>query len=196
MDNTTRLSSATVLGDRVGSRVSAGGARRTEEREHFVALFHESFESLHRYLNRLSGDTDLASDLAQEAFVRLYKRRTLPDDPKAWLFTVATNLFRNAMTKQSNRARLLTYRRGLRVHSDPTPSPEATAEGTLTRRSVRSALNELGEREQSLLLLAAEGHSYREMAKILELREASVGTLLRRAKKAFRDAYEEGRHAG
>ena len=37
----------------------------------FVALFEAQFPRLARYLNRLTGDRDLASDLAQETFVRL-----------------------------------------------------------------------------------------------------------------------------
>lgn len=161
-----------------------------ERREAFIALFRDSFEPLCRYLNRLAGDVDLASDLAQEAFVRLYRRPSLPEDPNAWLFTVATNLFRNAKTKRGNRARLLSRSRGLRAHSDPLPAPDEHTEAGDERRRVRAALDRVAVRERSILLLAAEGYSYREIARILDLREASVGTLLRRAKDALRRAYE------
>ena len=167
------------------------GARRDE----FVVVFRESFEPLHRYLNRLSGDSDLASELAQEAFIRLYRRRSPPADPAAWLFTVATNLFRNAKTKRTNRARLLTPERALLSHSDPAQTPDEHSEAAEAKERVRVALHTLGDRERSLLLLAAEGHSYREISKILPLKEASVGTLLRRAKAAFRSAYEGTQHA-
>lgn len=47
------------------------------------------------------------------------------------------------------------------------------------------------ERDQQLLLLRAEGYSYRDIAVALELNEASVGVLLARAKRAFREKYEE-----
>ena len=73
----------------------------------FVATFDAHFPRVHRYLNRLSGDPDLASELAQDVFVRLYERGELPDDASAWLFTVATNLFRNAKSKRARRFRLL-----------------------------------------------------------------------------------------
>lgn len=173
--------------------LSKGRARSdAERREAFVGLFRDSFPPLYRYLNRLAGDGDLAADLAQDAFVRLYRRRSLPDDPDAWLFTVATNLFRNAKTKRGNRTRLLSRGRGLRAHSDPAPAPDEHTEAGEEQRRVRAALDGLGLRERSMLLLAAEGYSYREIATILGLREASVGTLLRRAKDAFRSAYEKG----
>jgi RNA polymerase sigma-70 factor (ECF subfamily) len=179
--------------DKQGSayRASKGQVRSdAERREAFVALFRASFEPLCRYLNRLAGDVDLASDLAQEAFVRLYRRPSLPDDPNAWLFTVATNLFRNAKTKRGNRARLLSRSRGLRAHSDPLRAPDEHTEAGEERRRVRVALDRMAVRERSILLLAAEGYSYREIATIVDLREASVGTLLRRAKDALRRAYE------
>jgi DNA-directed RNA polymerase specialized sigma24 family protein len=60
---------------------------------------------------------------------------------------------------------------------------------------VRTALGRLTGRERELLLLRAEGYSYRDLAAALQLHEASVGTLLARAKMAFREAYGEAAHA-
>ena len=169
----------------------------TEQRgtDPFVTLFEKHFPRLHRYLNRLGGDPELASELAQEAFVRLFQRNSPPDDPEAWLFTVGTNLLRNAGSKRARRTRLLDAHRGRAVHSDETPSPEATTLATEDRRRVRNAIERLAGRDQELLMLFSEGYSYREMATILSLKEASVGTLLRRAKHAFRAAFEESSDA-
>jgi RNA polymerase sigma-70 factor (ECF subfamily) len=63
--------------------------------------------------------------------------------------------------------------------------------GEESRRRVRVAVDRLPERERHLLLLRAEGYSYRDIALSLELNEASVGTLLARARTAFREIYEE-----
>lgn len=158
----------------------------------FVELFHAHFRRLYRYLDRLSGEPDLAADLAQETFVRLYRRGTVPETPEAWLITVATNLFRNARSKRSRRARLLTEVRGEGAHSDPPPEPERVAAATETQRRVRAVMDGLAERDRVLLLLRAEGYTYREIAAALELRETSVGTFLARAKRAFREAYGDG----
>ena len=46
-----------------------------------------------------------------------------------------------------------------------------------------------------MLLLRAEGYGYRELAAALDLNESSMGTLLARAKRAFREAYEGSAHA-
>ena len=160
-------------------------------RAEFDALFAVHFHRLYRYLDRLSGEPELAADLAQEAFVRLYRRGMLPDSPEAWLITVAMNLFRNVKATRSRHRRLLTVSRGEGVHSDPPRRADEAVTGDDARRRVRMVLDGMTERDQQLLLLRAEGYSYRDLAAALELNEASVGVLLARAKRAFRERYEE-----
>jgi RNA polymerase sigma-70 factor (ECF subfamily) len=157
--------------------------------ESFVRLFRAHHARLFRYLQRLSGEPELAADLVQDAFVRLYRRGSLPDAPEAWLISVAMNLLRNASSAGSRRKRLLTAARAEEVHSDPQPRPDDSATAHDTRRQVRSALGRLPAREQRMLLLQAEGYSYRDIAAALELNEASVGTLLARARRGFLAAY-------
>jgi RNA polymerase sigma-70 factor (ECF subfamily) len=165
--------------------------RKPSFHERFVELFEAHFDRVYRYLNRLSGDPELAQDVAQEAFVKLYRRGSLPDSPEAWLISVALNLFRNAASSRSRRLRLLTPARGEGVHSDPPPSPDQAMEAGDSRRRVRTALDRMPERERRMLLLRAEGYSYRDIAGALHLNEASVGVLLARARRAFRKIYED-----
>lgn len=160
-----------------------------------MEVFGKHFHRLYRYLDRLSGEPELAADLAQEAFVKLYRRGSLPDAPEAWLISVAMNLFRNEKSTRSRRRRLLTVTRGEGAHSDPPLSPEGAAVAEDTRRRVRSAIDRLPERERRILLLRAEGYSYRDLAAALELNEASVGTLLLRARRAFRETYQAAHDA-
>lgn len=159
------------------------------------ALFDAHFRRLFRYLDRLSGDPDLAADLAQEAFIRLHRRGALPDVPQAWLVTVALNLFRNAKTSRARRALLLGGSRGEAARPEPAAEPDARLLAEDDRRRVRAILDRLPERERQLLLLRAEDYSYRDLAAALQLHEASVGVLLARARRAFRVAWEEGNDA-
>lgn len=158
--------------------------------EHFAAVFDAEYRRLFRYLDRLSGEPDLAADLVQEAFIRLHRRGAMPEHPGRWLVTVALNLFRNLRSMDTRRARLLS-----RAGADlPGSSPGIAGridEGQ-TAEAVRAALLHLPQRDRELLLLKAEGYSYRDMAAALSLHEASVGTLLARAKRAFCEAYENG----
>jgi RNA polymerase sigma factor (sigma-70 family) len=157
--------------------------------DQFVALFNAHFDRTYRYLNRLSGEPELAADLAQETFVRLYRRGASPDTPEAWLITVATNLLRNTRAKHARRSRLLTLERGAAVLSDPPPSPAESADDLESGQRVRAAIDRMPERDRQMLLLRAEGYSYRDIAAALSLNQTSVGTLLARAKRAFRDLY-------
>ena len=161
--------------------------------QQFVDLFGTHFPRIYRYLDRLSGEPELAADLAQETFVRLYRRGSLPEAPEAWLITVAMNLFRNEKTTENRHRRLLTPARGAFPHSDPSPAPDQAVTAEELRRQVRSAIDRLPERERRLLLLKAEGYSYRDIAVALQLNEASVGTLLARARRAFRETYGDER---
>jgi RNA polymerase sigma factor (sigma-70 family) len=100
------------------------------------------------------------------------------------------NLFRNAQSSRSRHRRLLSVTRGERIHGDPPPSPEEAVLADDARQRVRRTIDRLPERERNLLLLHAEGYAYRDIAAALELNEHSVGTLLARARRAFRQSYE------
>ncbi len=153
-----------------------------------AALFHARFRSLVRYLVRLTDDPDAAADLAQETFVRLYRRGALPDDPQAWLTTVATNLFRDDRRQRRRRTELVTRRAGDAPAPGEPPRADAELVSSETRTRVRAALDALPLRDRQLLLLRHEGYSYRELAHSIGVAEGSVGTLLVRATRAFRQA--------
>jgi RNA polymerase sigma-70 factor (ECF subfamily) len=182
------------IGLEPAAMVQGDDALTAEARFHdrVAGLFAAHFHRLYRVLDRLSEDPDLAADLAQETFVRLYRRGSLPDRPDAWLISVAMNLFRNAAASRSRRRRLLTLARGEAVHSEPEPAPDSASGSDELRMAVRNALDRVAERDRRLLLLRAEGYSYRDIAAALELNEASVGTMLSRAVQAFRAVWEKG----
>ena len=74
----------------------------------FDSLFQQLYPSLFRYLHRLTGDSDVADDIAQEAFVRLLKQSLPESEVRPWLFTVAMNLVRDHASKIDRRQHLLT----------------------------------------------------------------------------------------
>ena len=57
------------------------------------------------------------------------------------------------------------------------------------QRAVRQALASLPQRQRACLLLRHAGYSYAEIAATLDLAVGSVGVLLARGERAFRDAY-------
>jgi RNA polymerase sigma factor (sigma-70 family) len=178
-----------------GVRCSAERVTRSPVKLQFDAdfelLFQHEYPRLFRYLDRVSADPDLAADLAQDAFIRLYRRGAMPERPGVWLITVAMNLFRNVRSTHARRHRLLSAARGESGLADEPVSPEQLPEAGDTAEQVRHALSVLPAREQQMLLLRAEGYSYRDIATALRLNESSIGTLLARAKRGFSAAYKE-----
>ncbi|HEU4929932.1 MAG TPA: sigma-70 family RNA polymerase sigma factor [Candidatus Krumholzibacteria bacterium] len=160
-------------------------------RDDFVELYDAHFARVYRYMDRLSGDPDLAADIAQETFIKLYQRGSIPDTPGAWLVTVAMNMFRNAHATQSRRRRLLSAVPDAAPFADRAVDSPASAQTRALEVRVRRALDRIPERERHMLLLRAEGYSYKEIAAALNIQETSIGTLLARAKRAFREHYEE-----
>lgn len=174
-----------------GERVSARGADVD-----YDALFRRLYPSLFRYLHRMTGDSDAADDIAQESFVRLLGRALPEDEARLWLFTVATNLFRDSARTSKRRERLLTSRPWT---PSALPAPDESLERSRTVDGVRRALDQLAPRDRQMLLMREEGFRYDEIAKVASVAPGSVGTLLARAARRFVAVYKaeggEGDHA-
>lgn len=151
------------------------------------ALFARHHPSLERYLARLTGDPELAADVAQETFVRLMERHPGGDHVRPWLFRVATNLVRDTARRRRTRRELGTPTRAMRSYGDPPGPPDDAVDRVTSRVQVREALEALSPKERKALLMREEGFKHREIAEALGTTTGSVGTLLSRAlKKAAR----------
>ena len=58
-------------------------------------VYRTTFTDLVRFLYRKVWDAERAQDLAQEAFVRALRSGGQPDSPRAWIFSIASNLARD-----------------------------------------------------------------------------------------------------
>lgn len=153
----------------------------------FQAAYADLYEPLVRYLQRFTGDAEVAEDLTQEAFVRLL-RQDLPDrEVKAWIFTVATNLAVDHKRKWNRRRTLLAVHRPAPQRQ---PDPEELVARSEDVARVRAALDKLRPRDRQMLLMREEGFRYSEIAEAVGVLPRSVGTLVSRALKRFKKAYE------
>ncbi len=123
--------------------------------------------------------------------MKLLQRGVMPETPVPWLVTVALNQLRNTRSRDARRRQLLTLDHAADASSKPSPSPDQVVLAAESRQRVRATLDQLPAQQAQLLLLSAEGYSYREIAATLDLEEGSVGTLILRAKRAFRARHGE-----
>ncbi len=157
----------------------------------FDDLFDQCYQPLFRYCHRLTGDPDQAADVAQEAFVRLLEREVegVPAALRVWLFKVATHLVRDQVRVRKGRVRLLAANP---VRPGGPQAPDEAAEKAEEVERVRAILAQLDTRDREILLMKHEGFRYQEIAEAVGVAPTSVGTLLARAQKRFREALETG----
>lgn len=154
-------------------------------------LFERHHAEVYAYLCRLVRDGAWAEDLAQETFLRAFRARaTLPGvaNQRAWLYRVATNLALSALKRRRRFAWLPWQAAG-----ELAAAGQSVAEAVAGRSAVEGALAALPpELRAPLLLYAAEGLSVAEVAQVMALSEGAVKMRLLRARRLFRQAYEEG----
>jgi RNA polymerase sigma factor (sigma-70 family) len=143
-----------------------------------------------RFLRHLLGDRELAEDVAQETFLRLYQR--LPSYRfesrlSTWILQVARNAGIDAIRSRDRRARNLR-----RVPPPPTMIVSEPGLG----HELASALASLSpKRREVLLLIEVLGFSHREVADVLGV---PVGTVKSRVYEARREVtrwYQVGEQA-
>lgn len=152
----------------------------------WAAVYRTTFEDLVRFLHRKVWDADRAKDLAQEVFVRALDHQ--PENPKAWLFTVAGNLARDEARSEIRRRKHLTLLKSEAV-AQTAPDPAEELEREQRMELVRQALDRLSERDRDVLLLWDAGLNYDEIAAESGLSKGAVGTTLARARRRLVEAY-------
>jgi RNA polymerase sigma-70 factor (ECF subfamily) len=71
--------------------------------QEFEAFYAAHYAPLAGYCWRLVNDRELAHDLAQESFARMIARWRRIDDPRSYVYRVATNLVRRAWRDRDDR---------------------------------------------------------------------------------------------
>jgi RNA polymerase sigma factor (sigma-70 family) len=152
-------------------------------------VYRTTFEELVRFLHRKVWDLERARDLAQEVFVRALRHD--PDQPRAWLFRVATNLAHDEARTVLRRKKHLALLRSEAEGRPPAPGPEQALQAEEQWAQVRAALEALGERDREVLLLWDAGLSYEEISEVTGLKPGAIGTTLARARRRLVEAHRE-----
>jgi len=146
----------------------------------FEAIYREYGRAVHDYLARLTGDPGAADELCQETFVRFLRHRhrlhvhngTLG----AWLFRVATNLFRDRLRRRRPVQTLQTEP----VDGD---ASDIVAVRDLDAR-VRAEVERLPAELRAVFLLRAHHElTYPKLAEALGVSERTAKQRFRRARE-------------
>ena len=152
----------------------------------FDAVFDTDYDRIARAIGRVIRDPARAEDLAIEAFWRLWKTPAAHGGSAgAWLHRTAIRLALDELRRHARRARYESVMSFLRTPQTPDDLFSATQE----QGRVRTVLAAIPRREAELLLLRSDDYSYEDLAKALAIKPVSVGTVLSRAREAFRKEY-------
>ncbi len=167
-----------------------------------------AFEELvHRYQNRLvsllahlAGRRDLAEDLAQDVFLRVYRarKRYVPGSKfSTWLYTIAHNVASNALRGLARRKEVHLVGTDSGANGNPLDAAALAASGLMPTRQldkaelrevVKLAVSALNERQRMAVLLNKFEHlSYEEIGEIMQLNLPAVKSLLSRARSTLRE---------
>ena len=156
-----------------------------------IALFEQYHGAIFAYLYRFVNERDLAHDLTQDVFEKVYTHRqqlAAVTNARAWLYRIATNTALNAQ-KRRRRFTWLPWQ-----NNEGAPWTVQDESSRLDEESaVATALNQLPAKYRSALLLhAVFDFKVREIADVLNISEGAVKNRLYRAREMFRQAYGDG----
>lgn len=155
--------------------------------------FDEAFVLHHRAVYRMAcalvRNAAQAEDITQEVFLRLYRHQASikgEEMLRAWLLRVAINVARNMLRGQTRSlAREEEFAKNVLFDEGCRAGPDTEYERRSEVAEAQRALDAVREPGRSCLLLQQQGLSYREIARTLEINEASVGSLIARGRKEF-----------
>jgi RNA polymerase sigma-70 factor (ECF subfamily) len=145
-------------------------------------------DSLVNYVTHLVRSRDRAEEIAQDAFVRLYRNAAqykAQERLGPYLFRIATNLVVTEARREKRWTLLLPRLHASSQRSEP--SPDANLYTNEIQRQVAAALERLPLKYRApLVLFEMEEWSYDEIARALEIASGTVKSRISRARDLLR----------
>lgn len=161
--------------------------KAAHRKEWFKEVLHKNQGALLRFINSLVNDPELAQDIVQESFTRLWDRA--PDDVEGyvveWLFKVSRNLAYDHLRKEK---RMDTKALDLEFVED---LEGIDVEGMLDRKSrqkvVQGVLKQLKPHQQEILRLRfQQDFSYHKISEVTGHSVTHVGVLIHNTIKTIK----------
>lgn len=154
---------------------------RRGDRAALESLYHQLSTPIYTIILRITEDIPLSEDILQEFFVKLCRQppAVIPRNPRAYLFQMAHNLTVDCLRRERPAASLDDCAHTL--SSSGMPSAE--------RLDLERALSSLDGKDREIVLLhAAAGLKFREVAEVVAL---PLGTVLWRYHRAIGSLREQ-----
>ena len=162
------------------------------EPDAFGELVQRHQDRIYSFVLRSCGNGDDAADITQRVFINAFRKiDTFKGDSafSTWIYRIAFNQFVSFTRGRNRREVSLTPRNeeGPRIDPAEDRPPSADMESEETRQKVQEAIDLLEEEDRRIILLKdLQGHSYEDIATILEVPKGTVRSRLHRARLELR----------
>jgi RNA polymerase sigma-70 factor (ECF subfamily) len=153
------------------------------EKTEFVELFNEMFQPVKNYVYYKVGDIEVAEDLAQETFIKIWEKRNSirQNTIKSLLYTIANNLCKNRFEHQQVVFNFVNNY----TQNQTSNSPEFELELKQFNEKLQQAIGNLNEKQRTVFLMnRIDDLTYNQIAKNLGL---SVKAIEKRMKNALNE---------
>ncbi|MEE2821789.1 MAG: sigma-70 family RNA polymerase sigma factor [Acidobacteriota bacterium] len=165
----------------------------------FEVLVNRYQDRLVNYLNRLLHDFDMSADLAQEAFIRVYRNAERYEGRykfSTWLYRIATNLAIDEMRRRERKGRVFFHNVMNWLHSDGEEyvlpdfrhCPEKDLDQAEKLKRLQKAIDSLPEKYRlAFILKEVQELPYEETSRVLDTSLGTVKSRVHRAKILLRE---------
>lgn len=155
-----------------------------------------------RFIYKMLHDEEVAEDLAQETFLRVFKRANTykpGSNFSIWLYTIAKNLTFNRVRDEKRQplglAEQVDQRYWDMATTDAGPDPLEMSQREEIRRTVNQGLAQLPPKFKAAVILRdIEGFEYEQIAKILRCPLGTVKSRVNRGRLRLRDLIKDRIH--
>lgn len=163
----------------------------------FRNLFDQFSNSIYRFLLFRVKDADVAEDLLQEVFIRVWKNRKSLDSDlsiQSYLFTIAANLSTNHLKRG---AMIKSKEAELPLPTFDDRTPHALFENSELNERLAEAISNLSEKNRiTFLMCRYEGRSYKEVAELLNISVKTVESRMTQSLKELRELLKDLKNQG
>ncbi|MEF8940845.1 MAG: RNA polymerase sigma-70 factor [Salinivenus sp.] len=165
---------------------------KASDRAAYADLFDAMYEPLFRYVRSITQSPEVARDVAQDTFVRLWEVRESLDPDRsleAYLYRIARN---RAYNHERNRRTRTDKEDAVRDQTSAQPAPPARPDAQADAAQFADRLwrwiGELTERQREALVLTRfDGLSHEEAADVMDISPRTVNNHIVRALRTLRD---------